>query len=84
LSERVGSVIFRGDIEIGFQQYSELLPIKGIKIIGMLPKEIRKPFIFGSAMSNNSTSQPIYIKLIEFIKHDDSKKYIENSGLKLL
>jgi len=84
LSERVGSVIFRGDIEIGFQQYSELLPIKGIKIIGMLPKEIRKPFIFGSAMSNNSMSQPIYIKLIEFIKHDDSKKYIENSGLKLL
>ena len=84
LSERVGSVIFRGDIEIGFQQYSELLPIKGINIMGMLPKEIRKPFIFGSAMSNNSTSQPIYIKLIEFIKHDDSKKYIENSGLKLL
>ena len=84
LSERVGSVIFRGDIEIGFQQYSELLPIKGIKIIGMLPKEIRKPFIFGSAMSNNSTSEPIYTKLIEFIKHSDIKKIITKSGLKVL
>ena len=84
LSERVGSVIFRGDVEIGFQQYSELLPIKGIKIIGMLPKEIRKPFIFGSAMSINSGAEPIYRNLIRFIKHDDSKKYIENSGLKIL
>ena len=84
LSERVGSVIFRGDVEIGFQQYSELLPIKGIKIIGMLPKEIRKPFIFGSAMSINSAAEPIYRNLIKFIKHDDSKKYIENSGLKIL
>ena len=84
LSERVGSVIFRGDIEIGFQQYSELLPIKGIKIIGMLPKEIRKSFIFGSAMSNNSKSEAIYIKLIEFIKHNDIQKLITNSGLKVL
>ena len=84
LSERVGSVIFRGDIEIGFQQFSELLPIKGIKIIGMLPKEIRKSFIFVSAMSNNSKSEVIYIKLIEFIKHNDIQKLITNSGLKVL
>ena len=84
LSERVGSVIFRGEVEIGFQQYSELLPIKGIKIIGMLPKEIRKPFIFGSAMSINSAAEPIYRNLIKFIKHDDIKKCIENSGLKIL
>jgi len=84
LSERVGSVIFRGDVEIGFQQYSELLPIKGIKIIGMLPKEIRKPFIFGSAMSINSAAEPIYRNLIKFIKHDDSKKFIEKTGLKIL
>ena len=84
LSERVGSVIFRGDIEIGFQQYSELLPIKGIKIIGMLPKEIRKPFIFGSAMSINSAAEPIYRNLIKFIKHDDIQKFITKSGLKIL
>jgi molybdate transport system substrate-binding protein len=84
LSERVGSVIFRGDIEIGFQQYSELLPIKGIKIIGMLPKEIRKSFIFGSAMSNNSTSGLIYRNLIKFIKHDDTQKFIKNYGLEIL
>ena len=84
LSERVGSVVFRGDVEIGFQQFSELLPIKGIKILGMLPKEIRKPFIFGSAMSKNSTAGHIYRNLINFIKHDDSIKLITNSGLKLL
>ena len=83
-SERVGSVIFRGDVEIGFQQYSELLPIKGIKILGTLPKEIRKPFIFGSAMSINSGADSIYGNLIKFIKHDDSKKCIESSGLKRL
>ena len=76
LSERVGSVILRGDIEVGFQQYSELLPIKGIKIIGMLPNEIRKSFIFGSAMSNRSTSkyQTTYKELLNFINLRENLK----------
>jgi len=86
LSERVGSVILRGDIEVGFQQYSELLPIKGIKIIGMLPNEIRKSFIFGSAMSNRSTSkyQTTYKELLNFINLRENLKIIENTGVKLL
>ena len=84
LSERVGSVVFRGEVEVGFQQYSELLPIKGIRIIGMLPKEIKKTFTFGSAMPMNSAVEPIYRKLIKYIKHDDNKKFIENYGLKIL
>src|SRR4029453_7065754 len=33
-SERVGTVLARGDAEIGFQQVSELLPIEGIDYLG--------------------------------------------------
>jgi len=84
LSERVGSVVSRGDIEIGFQQYSELLPIKGIKILGMLPSEIRKSFIFGSAMSNNSDSIFEYDKLLYFISLKENLEIIEKTGVKLL
>lgn len=35
----VGTVIARGDAEIGFQQLSELLPIAGIDIVGPIPPE---------------------------------------------
>lgn len=84
LSERVGSVISRGDIEVGFQQYSELLPINGIKILGMLPSEIRKPFIFGSAMSNSSDSHVAYEKLLHFITLKENLEIIEKTGLKIL
>ena len=84
LSERVGSVISRGDIEVGFQQYSELLPIKGIEILGMLPKEIRKSFIFSSAISNSSNSHATYDKLLNFINLKENLKNIESTGLNLL
>ena len=84
LSERVGSVISRGDIEVGFQQYSELLPINGIKILGMLPKEIRKSFIFGSAMSNSSNCHATYDQLLNFINLKENLKNIESTGVNLL
>src|SRR5512134_1844481 len=34
VSERVGTVVARGEAQIGFQQVSELLPIPGIEFVG--------------------------------------------------
>ena len=49
-SERVGHVIARGEADIGFQQASEIMPIQTVKLIGLLPPEIRKPFYFSAAI----------------------------------
>ena len=35
--ELVRTVVARGDAEIGVQQFSELLPVEGIEILGPLP-----------------------------------------------
>ena len=35
--EPVGGVVARGEVEMGFQQLSELLPFQGIEIVGELP-----------------------------------------------
>ena len=39
-AEPVGEVVARGDAEIGFQQMSELKPIRGIDLVGPLPPEV--------------------------------------------
>ena len=36
-ADPVGGVVARGEVEIGFQQISELRPVKGIDIVGPLP-----------------------------------------------
>src|SRR2546426_7018030 len=36
-ADPVGGVVAKGDVEIGFQQISELRPVKGIDIVGELP-----------------------------------------------
>lgn len=37
----VGSLVAKGEAELGFQQLSELLPLKGISILGPLPDAIQ-------------------------------------------
>ncbi|MEQ1773024.1 MAG: substrate-binding domain-containing protein [Burkholderiales bacterium] len=37
----VGELVARGEVELGFQQVSELLAVKGIDLIGELPAEVQ-------------------------------------------
>ncbi len=45
----VGPLIARGEVEIGFQQLSELLPTQGIDIIGPLPPDVQLITVFSAA-----------------------------------
>jgi len=46
-----GDIVASGECEIGFQQISELLPVKGIDYIGPLPEELQLVTIFSAATS---------------------------------
>ena len=46
--EPVGACVARGEIEIGFQQMSELMPVPGIDIVGGLSKDIEEITFFAT------------------------------------
>ena len=46
----------RGECEIGFQQVSELVHIKGIDYIGPLPKDIQRITVFATGVHANATN----------------------------
>jgi molybdate transport system substrate-binding protein len=53
----VGALLARGDVDIGFQQLSELLNIPGIDVLGALPASIQANTIFSGALCSTSTNR---------------------------
>lgn len=51
----VGALVARGDVELGFQQLSELIHVDGLDIVGPLPESIAVTTTFSGAVCASST-----------------------------
>jgi molybdate transport system substrate-binding protein len=80
-SERVGTVVARGDAEIGFQQVSELLPIEGIDYVGPLPAEVQRETVFSAGVAAGARAPDAARALIRFLASDAAGPAIRRSGL---
>jgi molybdate transport system substrate-binding protein len=77
----VGEIVARGDAEIGFQQMSELKPVEGIDIIGLLPDELQKITIFSAGIATVSKEPDAGKALIKFLASPAARGEIVKSGL---
>jgi molybdate transport system substrate-binding protein len=51
----VGSLVANGEVELGFQQLSELIHLQGIELLGPLPAAIQLMTVFSGGVSTQST-----------------------------
>jgi molybdate transport system substrate-binding protein len=65
--EPVGAVVARGDAEIGFQQISELVPVKGIQYLGPLPSEIQNVTVFSGGVHSAAKEPDAATALVKFL-----------------
>jgi molybdate transport system substrate-binding protein len=79
--ERVGAVIARGEVEIGFQQISELLPVPGIAHITPLPPEVQKVSSFSAGVAATTTDSDLAYSVIKFFASPEAAPAITKSGL---
>jgi molybdate transport system substrate-binding protein len=62
ITEPVG----RGEIELGIHQISEILPVKGVKLVGPLPAELQKYTVYVAVPVTQSSKQQA---VSDFIRH---------------
>jgi molybdate transport system substrate-binding protein len=81
LSERVGTVVARGDAALGLQQVSELLPIEGIDYIGPLPAEVQRVTVFSAGIATASKQPDAARQLIRYLNSPAAAPTIAKTGL---
>lgn len=77
----VGETIARGEAELGFQQISELLPVRGIKIVGPIPEAVQKVTVFSAGVVATSKSPDQAKQLIAYLHSPAARAAIEQGGL---
>lgn len=63
----VGALVARGDVELGFQQLSELMHLPGIDVVGVLPAAIQAMTLFSGAVCTTSTRPGVAGALLSFM-----------------
>ena len=78
----VGEIVAKGEAEIGFQQISELKPVKGIDIVGPLPAELQKITVFSAGIATSSKEPEAGKALIKLLSTSPvAKDELVKSGL---
>ena len=80
-SERVGSVVARGEVEIGFQQISEILPIEGADLVGPIPGAFQKVSTFSAGLTTRARNPADARALLDFLSSADVAQAIAATGL---
>jgi molybdate transport system substrate-binding protein len=77
----VGTLVARGEVEIGFQQVSELQPIAGIDLIGPLPADIQVVTVFSGAPHVAAKETAAARALLAFLTSPAAAPVIRKKGM---
>ena len=80
-ADPVGGVVATGEFEIGFQQLSELRPVKGIDIVAPLPPGAQRVTTFSAAIPITAKQPEAAKALIQWLASPAAHAAIKKSGL---
>jgi len=81
--EPVAAVVARGEVEIGFQQVSELLHVPGVTFVGAIPAELQPGFSFVGAITSAARQPDAARALLRFLASPEAAATILKAGLTL-
>jgi molybdate transport system substrate-binding protein len=77
----VGEIIAHGEADFGCQQRSELKPVQGIDIVGLLPQEVQLKTEFSGAVVRGAKHPEAARTLLRFLASPANAGAIEATGL---
>jgi molybdate transport system substrate-binding protein len=77
----VGSLVAKGEVELGFQQLSELINLEGITVVGPLPQAIQIVTTFSAGVSATCTQPEAARELLDFMNSPAAAEAKRRQGM---
>lgn len=77
----VASEVANGDYEIGFQQVSELLPVKGATFVGKIPESLQSVTRFAAGIPVNAQHPKEAKALLDYLSSPGVQAEVKSTGL---
>ncbi len=77
----VGSLVAKGEVDLGFQQLSELMNLPGITVLGPLPPTIQIVTTFSGALSSTSAQADAVRTLLDFAASPATAEIKRSNGM---
>ncbi|MBC8021990.1 MAG: molybdate ABC transporter substrate-binding protein [Burkholderiales bacterium] len=76
IAEKVAS----GEIEIAFHNITEIIPVKGVTIVGLLPAELQKPTVYSGAVMKDARNPKEAQALLDYLASPAGRKAFLDRG----
>ena len=70
----------RGEVELGIHQISEILPVKGVKLVGELPRELQKYTVYVAAPMPSTGKSALVMQLIQHLRSTSARERLAQAG----
>jgi len=77
----VADLIASGEAELGIHQISEIVPVKGVTLVGPLPKEIQNTTTYAGGLSASAKDKAAATELIKYLSGPDAASVLKSKGM---
>ena len=74
-------LVAKGEIEIAIQQISEILPVKGVELVGPLPGDLQLTTVFATGIGTDAKEQAVAREFIKFLTSPAAAATIKAIGM---
>lgn len=77
----VGAAVARGDAELGVLPVSEILPVKGVELLGPFPADLQSYVVMEAGVGAAAHDQAAATALVKFLKSPEHFSVIKRKGM---
>lgn len=76
----IADKVARGEVEMAIHQMTEILPVAGVAIVGVLPPSLQKNTVYSGAVMKSAASPMEAAALLEFLVAAEGRKLFVSKG----